>query len=78
MSSGMVCANCNKGVLHGHNVSHAKNRTTRVFAPNLHPARIKVNGAMKRVRLCVKCLRRAKKVVKETASKINPSVVATA
>lgn len=71
MSSGMKCANCGKGVMYGHNVSHAKNRTRKIFKPNLHFARIEVDGAMKphfaeasrgkRVRLCVKCLRRSKK-----------------
>lgn len=61
MSSGMKCANCGKGVLYGHNMSHAKNRSNRTFVPNLHPVRIMINGATKRVRLCVKCLRMAKK-----------------
>ena len=61
MSSGMKCANCGKGVIYGHNVSHAKNRTKRLFVPNLHPARVMINGAVQRVRLCVKCLRMLKK-----------------
>ena len=41
----------------GHNVSHAKNRTRKVFKPNLHPAKITVDGTTMRVRLCTKCLR---------------------
>lgn len=57
----MKCANCGKGVMYGHNMSHAKNRTNRIFAPNLHPARVMIDGVMKRVRLCVKCLRMMKK-----------------
>lgn len=61
MSSGMKCANCGKGVAYGHEVSHAKNRTKRLFAPNLHPARVMIDGALKRVRLCTKCLRKLKK-----------------
>ena len=75
MSSGMKCANCEKGVMYGHNVSHAKNRTNRIFAPNLHSARIKINGAMKRVRLCTKCLRRSKKQSKPVAPIVSPAVV---
>lgn len=67
MSSGMKCANCNKGILYGHNMSHAKNRTNRIFSPNLHSARIMVNGAMKKVRLCTKCLRKAKKPAAKSA-----------
>jgi len=41
----------------GHNVSHAKNRTRKIFKPNLHPARMIVEGQAMRVRLCTKCLR---------------------
>lgn len=59
----MKCFKCGKGVMYGHRVSHAKNRTNRIFKPNLHNARILVNGAGKRVRLCTKCLRRAKKPI---------------
>jgi len=55
------CDNCGKGVMYGHNVSHAKNRTRRLFKPNLHSARIFINGIGKRLRLCTKCLRRYKK-----------------
>lgn len=80
MSSGMNCANCSKGVMYGHNVSHAKNRTNRIFAPNLHPARVTIGGVLKRVRLCVKCLRMLKKkmIKKEVSSKVESSVIATA
>lgn len=41
----------------GHEVSHAKNRTRKVFKPNLHPAKITVSGTSMRVLLCTKCLR---------------------
>lgn len=76
MSTGMKCANCGKGVLYGHNMSHAKNRTNRVFAPNLHPARVVIDGVLKRVRLCVKCLRMLKKAMakKEAVSKVIPTI----
>ena len=57
MSTGFKCYNCGKGVYVGHNVSHAKNRTRKVFKPNLHPAKITVSGTTMRVRLCTKCLR---------------------
>lgn len=75
MSSGMKCANCGKGVMYGHNVSHAKNRTNRVFAPNLHPARVMINGAMKRVKLCVKCLRKLKKPAPKVATQATVATV---
>ena len=44
----------------GHNVSHAKNRTRKVFKPNLHKTRLVVGGTSMRVRLCTKCLREVK------------------
>ncbi len=57
MATGLKCYNCGKGIMVGHNVSHAKNRTRRIFKPNLHPARMNVDGRALRVRLCTKCLR---------------------
>lgn len=58
----MKCMNCNKGSMHGHNVSHAKNRTNRVFKPNLHVARVKIGSVSKKLKLCTKCLRSIKSV----------------
>jgi large subunit ribosomal protein L28 len=60
MSSGYKCYNCGKGIMVGHNVSHAKNRTRKVFRPNLHSARVVVEGTSMRVKLCTKCLRQFK------------------
>ncbi|MCL4353041.1 bL28 family ribosomal protein [Patescibacteria group bacterium] len=31
--------------------------TQKIFKPNLHWAKMPINGVMKRVRLCTKCLR---------------------
>jgi large subunit ribosomal protein L28 len=55
------CFNCGKGVMYGHNVSHAKNRTRKIFKPNLHSARIDIRGMSKKVKLCTKCLRSLRK-----------------
>jgi large subunit ribosomal protein L28 len=60
MASGFKCFNCGKGIMVGHNVSHAKNRLRRIFKPNLHSARITVDGRNMKVRLCTKCLRELK------------------
>lgn len=65
----MKCMNCGKGVMYGHNVSHAKNRTRKIFKPNLHAARILVGNLMKRVRLCTKCLRMVKESQKASIAK---------
>jgi large subunit ribosomal protein L28 len=64
----LKCDNCGKGVMHGNNVSHAKNRNKRVFKPNLHSAKVMINGVNKKVKLCTKCLRTVKK------SKVPPVV----
>jgi large subunit ribosomal protein L28 len=77
MSTGMKCANCNKGVMHGHNMSHAKNRTKRIFEPNLHSARVMFDGIMKRVRLCSKCLRKLKKSTKAAVKVVPQAPAAT-
>lgn len=62
MPMAMKCMYCGKGVLYGHNVSHSKRRTTRVFKPNLHNARIKTTTGFVRLKLCTKCLRSLKKI----------------
>ncbi len=54
------CYVCGKGVSFGNNVSHANNRTRRVWKPNLQPARILVNGKVTRVRVCTRCLNAGK------------------
>ncbi len=57
----MKCVKCGKGAQSGHHVSHAKNRTKRKFKPNLKRATIKVDGVKRRLMLCTKCLKKAKK-----------------
>lgn len=75
----LVCFNCGKGVMYGHNVSHAKNRTRKIFKPNLHSARIVVSGVAKRVKLCTKCqrsIRAAAKPQAEVKVEISPLIPA--
>lgn len=73
---GNKCANCSKGVMYGHNVSHAKNRTRKIFKPNLHKSRILIGTNRKTVKLCTKCLRMFKRMesgmVKSTAKSSEP------
>jgi len=57
MISGNKCQNCGKGIMYGHNVSHSKRRTRRIFKPNLHVVRVNVDGVMRRMKLCIKCSR---------------------
>lgn len=58
------CSVCGKKKTIGNNVSHANNKTKRVFMPNIQ--RIKIvtqSGGTKRVYVCTRCIR-SKKVVK--------------
>lgn len=76
MAKGNKCDNCGKGIMYGHNVSHAKNRTRKIFKPNLHRSRVKVLGMYKTMRLCTKCLRTFKnsKVEKEKIAENLPQI----
>jgi large subunit ribosomal protein L28 len=56
MTSMNRCFTCGKGVAFGNNVSHANNKTRRVWKPNLQVARVVVDGKIKKVKVCTKCL----------------------
>lgn len=63
----MKCSNCGKGVMYGHNVSHSKRRTRKIFRPNLHPTRVVLGGQSVKLKLCTKCQRTFKKVLRVKA-----------
>ena len=50
------CYVCGKGVAFGNNVSHANNKTRRVWKPNLQVARILVDGKVTKIKVCTRCL----------------------
>lgn len=54
------CTICSKGPSVGNNVSHANNKTRRRWLPNLQQVRARLNGAVKRIRVCTRCLRSGK------------------
>ena len=56
----MRCYICGKGSQYGHNISHAHNVTKRRFNPNLQSIRVNLEGAIKRVRVCTRCIRSGK------------------
>lgn len=69
---------CGKGVMYGHNVSHSKRRTRKIFKPNLHSARVQTTTGFVRLKLCTKCLRTIKKVqVAEPAVSVETPVEQT-
>jgi len=53
----MICDNCQKGIMYGHKVSHAKNRSNRTWKPNLHKKKVVLNGRSINAKLCTKCIR---------------------
>lgn len=52
-----VCNVCRKKRVTGNNVSHANNKTKRIFSPNLQRIRIHTGNGIKRVYVCTRCLR---------------------
>lgn len=72
---GMKCANCGKGVMYGHNVSHSKRRTRKIFKPNLHETRVLIAGQRRRLKLCTKCLRTFRNL--EKALQTRPAGIAS-
>jgi large subunit ribosomal protein L28 len=55
------CEVCGKGPQFGNNVSHANNRTPRVFNPNLQSIRVsQPQGGNKRMRVCTSCIKAGK------------------
>lgn len=63
-----VCDVCGKGVMHGQNIRHVHSgawalraqRTKRVWYPNLQPVRAVVNGSVRRLKVCTRCLKAGK------------------
>jgi large subunit ribosomal protein L28 len=57
------CEICGKKPVVGRVVSHAHNVRARRFEPNLQRVRAMINGGIRRIRVCTRCLR-SNKVVK--------------
>ena len=52
-----VCEICGKTPIRGHNVSHANNKTKRMWLPNLQRVRVLRDGRVVRMRVCAKCIK---------------------
>jgi large subunit ribosomal protein L28 len=52
-----VCEICGRGHVVGSNVSHAHNKTKRIFYPNLKTVKVFIEGTSKRIRVCTRCIR---------------------
>ena len=55
-----VCEICGKGPVFGNNVSHANNKTRRVWNPNLHKVKATKEGRTIGMRVCTRCIRSGK------------------
>ena len=54
------CAICDKGAHFGIKVSHSHRRSNKMWKSNIKSVRVKVNGAVKRMNVCTRCLRAGK------------------
>jgi large subunit ribosomal protein L28 len=55
-----ACTICGKSRSVGNNVSHANNKTKRVWHPNLQNVRSVSGGTVRRILVCTRCLRSGK------------------
>ena len=51
------CEICGKKPAFGRSVSHAHNVSARRFEPNLQRVRVRLNGGIRRMRVCTRCIR---------------------
>ncbi len=56
------CDICGKGVSFGIKMSHSHRRSNRTWKPNVRKVRAVVNGSVKSVYVCTRCLRSGKVV----------------
>lgn len=54
------CKICGKGTMSGMNVSHSHLKTKKTWKPNIQRVRAVVDGEVKRVNVCTRCLRSGK------------------
>ena len=58
------CAICEKAVSHGNKISiarsHVSRRASRTWKPNLRTVKAEINGEVKRIHVCAKCLKNGK------------------
>ena len=56
------CAICGRGARTGSNISHAHNVTRRRFKVNLQRISARIDGRIKKILICTRCLRAGKVV----------------
>ncbi len=68
-----VCEVCGKGRQVGFNVSHAHNKTKKVWHPNIQKVKVFQNGGVKRINVCTRCIRSGL-IVKPPKIRVRPEV----
>ena len=58
------CDICGKSPQFGHNVSHSKHRTNRQFRPNIQKVTLVIDGQLRKMSICARCLRTQNKAVR--------------
>ncbi len=56
------CDICGKGVTFGIKMSHSHRRSNRAWKPNVRKVKAVVNGSVKSINVCTRCLRSGKVV----------------
>ena len=55
-----VCSVCGKKPAAGRNVSHSHRVTNRMFRPNIQQVKAVIDGSVKKVNVCTKCMKAGK------------------
>ncbi|MCM2316522.1 MAG: 50S ribosomal protein L28 [Thermoanaerobaculia bacterium] len=56
----MMCEMCGKKPVFGNRISHAHNVSSRRWLPNVQRIRVRVGAAVRRMRVCTRCIRSGK------------------
>ena len=56
-----VCEVCGKGKMKGNTVSHSNRKANKHYDVNLQETTMEINGEMKKVKACTKCIKTSKK-----------------
>lgn len=51
------CDVCGKGHQIGYNVSHANNKTKRLWMPNLQKVKVETEQGVQSIRVCTQCIK---------------------
>ena len=72
-----VCDLCGKHAHVGNKISHAHNATLRKWLPNLREVRALVDGHVKRIKVCAKCLKAGKVMKAPHKARFKPAMEKT-